>query len=466
MFNGRKPPPNPSGPQPGAHAQAGAPNADVEALQRATPAEPDRATETEGRWTNVPFLKQFERQDILCGSLIVCLLVTFVIVLAVALSIRRQPNIVERPRPTNNPIPQPPTSAPGPTSAPSSAPTMQPTTANQGLLASVLPTETLLVVRKNPNSPQAKAFDHVTANPSFSTFPEWRVLQRFALATFYYATRGNNWNVKDGWLQHDMDECQWFQTVTSVDPCSSQEGKLLHLRLRDNRLHGTVPPELFLMTYLKTIDLDMNAMRPSGQSRTIPTEIGLCTDLETLSLVHVHIGTVPTEVEQLTALKSLGLRGNRISPFFPDEILTLGSLTSLDLSRNWLLRFPSDLGQLNNLEVLDLGRNLMKQSLTTVVGNLTSLKRLSVQNNKLAGKLPPEIGLMTGLEELYLNGNQFSSRVPVVFEMLGALTTMNLEGNLLTGTIPESLCRLGTTNLTFDCNGDFPRLCGCDCPCL
>ena len=49
-------------------------------------------------------------------------------------------------------------------------------------------------------------------DPDFTNLTMARRLQRFALATLYYATNGDEWTDAHGWMQYDVHECEWFAT--------------------------------------------------------------------------------------------------------------------------------------------------------------------------------------------------------------------------------------------------------------
>jgi hypothetical protein len=86
------------------------------------------------------------------------------------------------------------------TTAPTVARTAAPTYALE------LPTFTLEALMEDPGSPQALAYSWLLADPAFESYTKQRQLQRFALATFRYAT-GSNWTVDSDWLSYDVNEC-------------------------------------------------------------------------------------------------------------------------------------------------------------------------------------------------------------------------------------------------------------------
>jgi hypothetical protein len=71
-----------------------------------------------------------------------------------------------------------------------------------------------------------------------------KFLQRYALASIFYSTRGSLWTSNDWWLTGE-DECKWFSAEDRY-PCDEQ-GSYIMIHLENNRLHGTLPPEVDLL---------------------------------------------------------------------------------------------------------------------------------------------------------------------------------------------------------------------------
>ena len=90
-----------------------------------------------------------------------------------------------------------------------------------------------------------------------------------------------------------------------------------------------------------------------------------------------------------------------------------GRVTWLLLRDNQLSgELPAELGNLADLEVLDLGDNQLSGELPRELGNLANLRQLRLGNNQLSGELPSEFGNLSNLESLYLHNNQFIGCVP------------------------------------------------------
>ncbi|XP_034041672.1 leucine-rich repeat and calponin homology domain-containing protein 1 isoform X2 [Thalassophryne amazonica] len=132
---------------------------------------------------------------------------------------------------------------------------------------------------------------------------------------------------------------------------------------------------------------------------------------------------VPAEVCQLVALEMLNLYHNCIRTI-PDNIISLQSLTSLNLSRNQLCALPACLCAL-------------------------PLRVLNASNNKLLS-LPETIGQLQGLMELDISCNEISA-LPRHIGRLKALRELNVRRNLLC-VLPDDLADLPLVKFDFSCN--------------
>jgi GTPase SAR1 family protein len=139
---------------------------------------------------------------------------------------------------------------------------------------------------------------------------------------------------------------------------------------------------------------------------------------------------LPAEIGQLTNLQTLELESNRLTQL-PAEIGQLINLYSLYLLDNRLTQLPAEIGQLTNLQELNLESNRLTQ-LPAEIGQLTNLQKLNLESNRLT-QLPAEIGQLTNLQELSLNENSLLLTPPPeivtqgMHEMLSFLRAIQLE---------------------------------------
>ena len=165
-----------------------------------------------------------------------------------------------------------------PTSAPTVVPSIpcDPGDPNLYCFVTTLPDYTKQALQKQ-NSPQSKALEWLRNNTYLHEYKSSQRTQRFALATFYYATGGDRrWEDSTGWLSDD-DECTWYSRTNpnSTDVC--KKGEYFYLDLNQNELRGTIPKEIALLSTLKVLDLDVNKI--TGFIPTTLSEMSLLREI-------------------------------------------------------------------------------------------------------------------------------------------------------------------------------------------
>jgi internalin A len=159
-----------------------------------------------------------------------------------------------------------------------------------------------------------------------------------------------------------------------------------------------------------------------------------------LSLTQRRLTALPPEIGQLTNLQQLELGGNQLTEL-PPEIGQLTNLRQLVIGLNELTELPPEIGQLTNLQQLHLGANQLT-ALPPEVGQLANLRQLELGANQLTA-LPPEIAQLTNLHTLHLDGNELAT-LPQEICQLTNLRQLYLSDNRLT-TLPPEIGQL--TNL-------------------
>ena len=255
--------------------------------------------------------------------------------------------------------------------------------------------------------------------------------EREILETVYGSTDGGNWTESKGWLTGaPLDE--WHGVDTD------QTGRVVALRLADNRLSGTVPAELGQLSALTTLELRGNRLHDR-----IPLALGGLEDLRVLDLSANYqlSGAIPDELGQLAELEYLNLSRNQLSGRIPSALGDLPHLQSLFLSHNRLGgRIPEQLGNLNDLANLHLGDNRLSGPIPPAIAKgLAGLESLDLSNNRLEGEIPGELGERRSLRRLSASENRLSGHIPPQLAALDRLEYLSLSKNELTGPIPSEL---------------------------
>ena len=180
-----------------------------------------------------------------------------------------------------------------------------------------------------------------------------------------------------------------------------------------------------------------------GLNGSIPFAIGRLAGLATLTIEDNLSGILPSSLGNLSNLERLELVFNKLSGPIPSTLGNLSSLKLLYLNNNMLSgQIPSSLGNLSALTELNLAFNQLSGTLPDSIGNLTNLVVLYVSNNALTGPIRSSLGNLVKLVDLRLDNNRFSGNIPDSLGNLTELYALGLQNNELTGELPESLGNL------------------------
>jgi internalin A len=143
-----------------------------------------------------------------------------------------------------------------------------------------------------------------------------------------------------------------------------------------------------------------------------------------LSLSKTWIESIPAEVGQLEELFVLEIhQGWRLTEI-PPEIGNLKKLQRLSIRGNWQLQcLPPQLGELKQLHRLDIVGNSKLSVLPKEIGQLSNLVSLDLSGNRNLSELPSEIGQLTNLRELNLDE---AIKIQYLPEEIGALVNLNI----------------------------------------
>ena len=382
--------------------------------------------------------------------------------------------------PTSSAVTTPPTSTPLPTSAPTQRTLLS-------FLCGALPENCDAL--QLADSPQNRAFQWLEENSRIDTYDDETILTRYALATLFFSTGGENaWADSTNWLSPVVDACQWYST--STESSCDGGGTFVRLVLNDNGLNGSIPPEVGLLQNLvslsiqssgtnvlsgplpdslgrldKVVDVTITGNQLSGG---IPEGLGGWSAVETIDLSGNGLsGPLPAGFGPFPSLRTIDLSDNAISGAFPatslsqssnvvtinlsqnqltslpDEIAQLPSLRNLFVADNSLSSFPLAVTQLGDLTRLDLSNNGFGGAISSEIGGLEGLSELRLSSNGITGTIPTELFRLTRLQRaLDLSANSLSGPLPTQIGLLTNLRRLYIEDNSLNGNIPGSLSNL------------------------
>ncbi|MFZ4729681.1 MAG: leucine-rich repeat domain-containing protein, partial [Pseudanabaena sp.] len=160
---------------------------------------------------------------------------------------------------------------------------------------------------------------------------------------------------------------------------------------------------------------------------------------------------LPSEIGRLQSLENLILgkwddeaekfKGNRLTAI-PQEIFQLTNLKELLVAYNQITAIPDEIANLANLTTLDINRNQITV-IPDEIAQLSNLNWLSLSNNQITA-IPDAISNLANLTTLDLSNNQITV-IPDAISNLANLNWLSLSNNQIT-VIPDAIGKL--VNLT------------------
>jgi internalin A len=152
-----------------------------------------------------------------------------------------------------------------------------------------------------------------------------------------------------------------------------------------------------------------------------------------LNLSNLDLRNVPAGIGNLSQLQTLDLSVNLLSEL-PEELANCTLLKTLDISNNHNFEeIPSIVLEYRNLTALDVSGNGITQ-IPNEIGNLKRLRYLSLRGNKIS-ELPKSLTQLDSLDSLDLGFNRLTSAsFPVGLGNLKNLEWLNLVNNAINST--------------------------------
>ncbi|XP_073156461.1 receptor-like kinase TMK4 isoform X2 [Henckelia pumila] len=234
-----------------------------------------------------------------------------------------------------------------------------------------------------------------------------------------------------GWTASNY--CKWQGVF-----CDSS-GKVSSINLSSKSLSGIIPSNLNQLSSLKSLSLQRNLF-----SGPLPPLSNL-DSIQDVNLDDNNFNSIPQGfLSGLTSLQDFSLNNNSNLPPWriPDTLKDSTTLVSFQASKaNLVGEIPDIFASMPNLQSLRISYNNMSGSLPS------SFAKSGIQNlwlnNQMMGFFGTidVIGTMTQLAEVWLHVNKLSGPIPDL-SALTELSDLQLRDNLLTGVIPDSLTKL------------------------
>jgi Leucine-rich repeat (LRR) protein len=199
-------------------------------------------------------------------------------------------------------------------------------------------------------------------------------------------------------------------------------------------------------------------------SGTIP--IKMSQNLEVFILRANHFqGTIPTQLFNLSYLFHLDLAQNKLAGSMPNCIYNLTQMITLYFDSYFGYstidlfikghEYVSDIQ--SERRIFDLSCNRLSGEVPLELFRLVQIKSLNLSHNNFNGTIPKVIGGMNNTESLDLSYNKFCGEIPQSMYLLTFLGYLNLSYNNFEGKIP-----IGTQLQSFNASSYIgnPKLCG------
>ncbi|KAL6542729.1 LRR receptor-like serine/threonine-protein kinase fls2 [Orobanche hederae] len=159
-------------------------------------------------------------------------------------------------------------------------------------------------------------------------------------------------------------------------------------------------------------------------------------------------GQISPFLGNLSDLQVLDLTLNSFTGIIPPQLGSCSNLTQLMLYENSLAgAIPQTLGGLENLQLIDLGDNLLKGSIPPSLCSCTSLLQLGLINNNHTGLISACIGNLVQLQLFVSFGNKLQGSIPPSIGKLKEIQVLDLSENQLSGKIPTKIRNLSNLEI-------------------
>ncbi|XP_011069383.1 probable LRR receptor-like serine/threonine-protein kinase At1g56140 [Sesamum indicum] len=279
--------------------------------------------------------------------------------------------------------------------------------------------------------------DPLEARALNAMFARWRI------------SATNNWNISGelcSGVAIDDTEIITLNPGIKCD-CTYNNRTTCHitaLRVYELDITGTIPDELWNLTYMDDLNLARNYL-----TGPIPASIGILNRMQYLSFGENALsGEVPRELGLLTDLRSLSFNRNNLSGPLPAELGNLSRLAQIYFDSSGVSgQIPPTFANLRSLERVWGSDTELTGQIPDFIGNWSNLIQLRFHGNSFQGLLPPSFSSLTSLNDLRIT--ELSNGIPSLdfLRNMTSLATLVLRNNNISGSIPSFLGELPSLSL-------------------
>jgi len=196
-------------------------------------------------------------------------------------------------------------------------------------------------------------------------------------------------------------------------------------------------------------DITGGSITPDG---CMPSGCFSIEETNELNFSYINLGEFPSNIGELSNLNYIHISDCGVYGTLPASLGDLSNLISiqvydndhdlpdsLNIDSHLTGSIPPEIGNLENLQYIRLDNNNLSGEVPSEIGQLENLIYIILSGNQLTGEIPISLMNTSSLVSLSLSNNQISGQIPLEVSGLVNLETIDISNNLLTGIIPPGM---------------------------